>query len=268
LGRVHEFGLVHRDANPANIVINLDNQPILIDFGIALNIQPRPTTSMAAFGGHKFFAPLEQLEPEDDRPDCAASRDPKLDIYCLAATLYYAITGEYPKGANAREIGFNRRGKDALISPQELKPEISDRIQHAILTGMAMDSDDRPASMAEWITLLTTDDGLLSVIGAPTLESLPLQRLEFTTIELNETGKVIAEPQKICQYFDEILDETSLSLRMIMIPGDSFMMGSPENELNSYDDERPQHLVTVPDFAIGQLTITQAHDRRITKSKT
>jgi formylglycine-generating enzyme required for sulfatase activity len=262
LGRVHELGLVHRDANPGNIVINQDNEPILIDFGIALNIQPRATTTIAAFAGHKTFAPLEQLEPEDERSDCAVSRDPKLDIYCLAATLYYAITGEYPKGAMGRQISLFK-GKDSLIPPQTIKPEISDRIQHAILTGMEMDSDDRPASMTEWIALLTTDNGLLSAIGAPTLESLPLQRLEFTTIELNKTGEVIAEPQKIVQYFDEILDETGLSLRMMMIPGGSFMMGSPETELNSYDDERPQHLVTVPDFAIGQLAVTQAQWRTI-----
>jgi formylglycine-generating enzyme required for sulfatase activity/predicted Ser/Thr protein kinase len=262
LDRVHELGLVHRDANPGNIVINQDNEPILIDFGIALNVQPRATTTIAAFAGHKTFAPLEQLEPEDERPDCAVSRDPKLDIYCLAATLYYAITGEYPKGAMTRQMGLFK-GKDALILPQSLKPEISDRIQHAILTGMEMDPDDRPASMAEWITLLTTDDGLLSAIGLPTLESLPLQRLEFTTIELNETGDVIAEPPKSAQYFDEILDENGLALRMMMIPGGSFMMGSPEDELNSYDDEKPKHLVTVPDFAIGQLTITQAQWRTI-----
>jgi formylglycine-generating enzyme required for sulfatase activity len=264
LGQVHELGLVHRDANPGNIVINQDNQPILIDFGIALNIQPRATTTIAAFAGHKTFAPLEQLEPEDESPDCTVSRDPKLDIYCLAATLYYAITGAYPKASMARQISLFK-GKDSLIPPQTIKPEISDRIQHAILTGMEMEPDDRPASMAEWITLLTTDDGLLSAIRSPTLESLPLQRLEFTTIELNQTGKVIAEPQEIVQCFDEILDETGLSLRMMIIPGASFMMGSPEDELNSYDDERPQHLVTVPDFAIGQLTITQAQWGAIAK---
>jgi formylglycine-generating enzyme required for sulfatase activity/predicted Ser/Thr protein kinase len=262
LGRVHELGLVHRDANPGNIVINQDNEPILIDFGIALNVQPRATTTIAAFAGHKTFAPLEQLECEDDNPGCAIYRDPKLDIYCLAATLYYAITGKCPKGAMARQISLSK-GKDSLILPQTLKPEISDRIQHAILIGMAMDQDNRPASMVEWITLLTTDDGLLSEIGSPTLELLPLQRLEFSTIELNETGAVIAEPQKIAQYFDETLDEMGLSLRMIIIPGNSFMMGSPNKELNSYSFEKPQHFVTVPDFAIGQITITQAQWRAI-----
>jgi formylglycine-generating enzyme required for sulfatase activity len=264
LAQVHALGLVHRDATPANIVINLDHQPVLIDFGIALNIQPRATTTMASLGGHKTFAPPEQLEPEDDDgPDCQVYRNPKLDIYCLAATLYYAITGKDPKGAYTREKGINTKKEDPLILPKALKPEISDRIQHAILTGMQMESDDRPATMQDWITLLTTDHGLLSAIKEPTLESLPLQRLEFQTIAINETAEVIEQPQKTAQYIDEILDESGLFLRMIMIPGGSFTMGSPEDELHSYDDEKPQHLVTVADFAIGQLTITQAQWKTI-----
>jgi serine/threonine protein kinase len=257
LSRVHELGLVHRDANPANIIISTAGEPILIDFGIALNIQPRATTMLASFAGHKTFAPLEQLEPEDDSPDCPVYRDPKLDVYCLAATLYYAITGEYPKGAHARQTGFNRKGQDCLIPPQTLKPEITDRIHHAILSGMEMDPEDRPESMQNWIALLTTDDGLLTAIRAPSIAELPLQRFEIQTVVLNEQGEAIDKPQREIQYYDEVLPE-GLKLRMVMIPGGQFVMGSPEEELHSYNNERPQHSVIVPDFAIGQFTITQA----------
>jgi hypothetical protein len=50
-----------------------------------------------------------------------------------------------------------QEGQDCLIPPQTLKPEITDRIHHAILAGMEMDPEDRPESMQDWITLLTTD---------------------------------------------------------------------------------------------------------------
>jgi formylglycine-generating enzyme required for sulfatase activity/tRNA A-37 threonylcarbamoyl transferase component Bud32 len=256
LDRVHELGLVHRDANPANIIINQDQQAILIDFGIALNIQPRATTTIAAFAGHQDFAPLEQLEPEAERLDCA-TRDPKLDIYCLAATLYFAMTGERPKGAHSRSISLARKGKDALVLPQALRPEISDRIHHAILVGMEMEPDDRPTTMQEWITLLTTDDGLLSKITPPTLESLPIEPITFTTIELNARGEVMAQPEKSVQAFDQILPG-DLRLKMILLPAGSFGMGAPEDELDHYSDETPQHQVTVPRFAIAQTPITQA----------
>ena len=36
------------------------------------------------------------------------------------------------------------------------------------------------------------------------------------------------------------------------------MMGSPEGDKDASSDEKPQHLVTVPDFYIGQYPVTQA----------
>lgn len=37
---------------------------------------------------------------------------------------------------------------------RELRPDLSDRINQAILYGMEMEADDRPASVTEWLTLL------------------------------------------------------------------------------------------------------------------
>jgi formylglycine-generating enzyme required for sulfatase activity len=249
LVHVHGEGLVHRDANPANIIIQPDGQPMLIDFGIALEIQPCRTTTMAGLGGHRDFAPYEQLAKK------SGSRQLKVDIYCVAATLYYAITGQLPEGAYDRKIAI-QEGQDCLIPPQKLKPEITDRIHHAILSGMEMDPEDRPESMQNWITLLTTDDGLLTAIRAPSIAELPLQPLTFQTIALDEKATVIDQPTRSMQYFDELLSE-GITMRMMLVPSGSFVMGSPEEELHSYNNEKPQHLVTVPDFAIGQFTITQ-----------
>ncbi len=247
LAHVHGEGLVHRDANPANIIIQPDGQPMLIDFGIALEIQPCRTTTMAGLGGHRDFAPYEQLAKK------SGSRQLKVDIYCVAATLYYAITGQLPEGAYDRKIAI-QEGQDSLIPPQQLKPEITDRIHYAILAGMEMDPEDRPDSMQDWITLLTTD---VITVSAPSIAELPLQRLEIQTVVLNEQAETIDNPTREIQIYDEVLPD-GLTLRMVMIPGGQFIMGSPEEELHSYNDEKPQHLVTVPDFAIGQFTITQA----------
>jgi formylglycine-generating enzyme required for sulfatase activity len=257
LSKVHQEGLVHRDAHPANIMIQSDGHPVLIDFGIALEIQPFKTTTMAGLGGHDDFAPYEQVRRKSGIPH------PNMDIYCLAATLYYGVTGQTPDGATDRHIAI-LEGKDCLVPPKAIKSEISDRIHHAILIGMEMEPEDRPESMDHWITLLTTDDGLMNSIYPPTREELALKTLEFETVELDETAQIVATPVKSIQYLDEILAE-DLTLRMVIVPGGSFMMGSPENELHSYQDERPQHQVTVPDFAIGQLVITQSQWAAVSK---
>jgi formylglycine-generating enzyme required for sulfatase activity len=49
-----------------------------------------------------------------------------------------------------------------------------------------------------------------------------------------------------------------IQLEMVMIPGGSFMMGSPETEKGSDDDERPQHQVTIKAFCLGKYQVTQA----------
>ncbi|MGK7882910.1 MAG: formylglycine-generating enzyme family protein [Crocosphaera sp.] len=47
-------------------------------------------------------------------------------------------------------------------------------------------------------------------------------------------------------------------LDMILIPSGSFLMGSPSDEEDSYEDEIPQHQVTVPMFFMGRYPITPA----------
>lgn len=54
--------------------------------------------------------------------------------------------------------------------------------------------------------------------------------------------------------FTETLN--GVPLEMIYVPGGQFMMGSPEGQ--GRDNERPQHLVTVPGFYLGKYQVTQA----------
>jgi formylglycine-generating enzyme required for sulfatase activity len=52
-----------------------------------------------------------------------------------------------------------------------------------------------------------------------------------------------------------------VSLTMMLIPAGEFMMGAPENEPESRDNERPQHLVKVSQFFMGRYPVTQAQWR-------
>ena len=49
-----------------------------------------------------------------------------------------------------------------------------------------------------------------------------------------------------------------LPLHMVVIPGGTFMMGSPDDEPERSDAEGPQHEVTVSTFCMGRYPITQA----------
>ncbi|MFM5945541.1 MAG: formylglycine-generating enzyme family protein, partial [Dolichospermum sp.] len=54
-----------------------------------------------------------------------------------------------------------------------------------------------------------------------------------------------------------------LEIEMVLIPGGTFIMGSPEGEKRSRDRERPQHEVTIKPFLMGKHPITQTQWRAI-----
>ena len=68
---------------------------------------------------------------------------------------------------------------------------------------------------------------------------------------------IIHEYERTAQYFIEDLGN-GIQLEMVMIPSGSFIMGSPETEEGSIDDERPQHQVTIKAFCLGKYQVTQA----------
>ncbi|BBD63137.1 hypothetical protein NIES2109_59870 (plasmid) [Nostoc sp. HK-01] len=68
---------------------------------------------------------------------------------------------------------------------------------------------------------------------------------------------VIKETRKTAQYYVEDLGN-GIALDMVLIPRGSFMMGSPEGELERRDSESPQHIVNIQQFCIGKYTVTQA----------
>lgn len=71
---------------------------------------------------------------------------------------------------------------------------------------------------------------------------------------------MINKQQDQNQYYEETLSE-EVKLRMILIPTGTFIMGSPEKELERAKAEGPQHEVTISQFFIGKYPVTQAQWR-------
>jgi formylglycine-generating enzyme required for sulfatase activity len=137
---VHKAGLVHRDATPLNIMVRSPEKAVLIDFGIAKGLVPTTSTTTNQ-AGNRAFAPYEQM--------VRGSRKITVDVYTLAASLYYVVTGQRPMDS------FTRKLDDAeLIPPQQLISGLSHATNQAILSGMALEAKDRPQSMEAWLELL------------------------------------------------------------------------------------------------------------------
>jgi formylglycine-generating enzyme required for sulfatase activity len=92
--------------------------------------------------------------------------------------------------------------------------------------------------------------------------AVALETIQFTTVKLDNQGKVIARPTGTAQIYKEDLGNGA-SLTMVKIPAGSFMMGSPLNEEKSESDEKPQYKVNLKSFYLGQTEITQAQYQAI-----
>ena len=135
---VHEAGLLHRDIKPDNIFLTQDGRTVLIDFGSArayVSGQTVSHTRLVTPG----YAPLEQYTTE-------AQFGPYTDIYALAATLYHAATGTQPPPVTDRLAGV-----ELGALPAELPPGL----RTAIEQGLEIRVDARPATVAEFRSLLT-----------------------------------------------------------------------------------------------------------------
>jgi formylglycine-generating enzyme required for sulfatase activity len=104
--------------------------------------------------------------------------------------------------------------------------------------------------------------GSLKREGVSFPSDLEVFHYEYTTPTVDRRGEIIKQDTKFARYFREVLGE-KVELEMVAILGGTFTMGSPEGEKGSYDDERPQHNVTVSPFFMGKYPVTQGQWRAI-----
>jgi eukaryotic-like serine/threonine-protein kinase len=154
---VHSKDVLHRDVKPSNILleksltIGASRRPVLIDFGLAREFISNKTMDASNIGT-QFYAPIEQYDRKFQPGEYRQVRLGKYtDVYALAATLYNLLTDQHPIPACYRR---SNSGGDMLPSPQSFNSQISDRVNQAILCGMALDYGDRPQSIEEFLALL------------------------------------------------------------------------------------------------------------------
>lgn len=142
LAGIHCQGLLHRDIQPKNIILRQGvGIPTLVDWGLQPAQSPGDRLT-------PFSAP-EQLQGGDIFKQ-------RLDIYSLAATFYAAATGKAPLHPAQRHHQVPNPGPASLaglIPPRQLQPGLSPATEQAILQGMALDPQHRPATLENWLHL-------------------------------------------------------------------------------------------------------------------
>lgn len=84
----HSQGIVHRDIKPENIIIDNDDNPIVLDFGIAKIIDNDFTVFSQVLGTPSYMSPEQVINSK--------VIDKRSDIYSLGVLLYLMIEGKLP----------------------------------------------------------------------------------------------------------------------------------------------------------------------------
>jgi serine/threonine protein kinase len=149
-----KHGFLHRDVKPGNILFNSDNEPKLVDFGLARKAEAEHNPDEGAWGTPYYVAP-EKIKRE---PETFLS-----DMYSLGGTLYNALTGHVPFEAPTVEELVQAHVSVPLTPPNQVVPEISPSGSDALVRAMAKDPAERFQSYDEFIMAMEATRSLLRV---------------------------------------------------------------------------------------------------------
>ena len=154
LAYMHETGIRHGDLKPANIALEADNRPRLLDFGLsALN---------DAWPAGRLSGTVAYLPPEAFR---GALPGPSFDLWALAVVIVEALTGSHPFAARSSRRVIRRivRGKAAeIVSKVPMRPR---RLRDVLARALDSSPDRRFQSARELRDVL--DSVIAPCAGTP-----------------------------------------------------------------------------------------------------
>jgi eukaryotic-like serine/threonine-protein kinase len=145
----HQQRVIHRDVKPDNILLTADGVAKLADLGLAKDCESDEllTRPSSGLGTPNFMAPEQFTD--------AKNADRRCDVYSLGATLYMAVTGVIPFRARGYLSVLKKKLDKEITPPRELAPELSARVEAAILRAVDINPRARQASCLQFIEDLT-----------------------------------------------------------------------------------------------------------------
>src|SRR5215471_20224322 len=161
----HEKGIVHRDIKPANVMVNLQKQVKIMDFGLAQLADATITQTAVVVGTPAYMSP-EQVERR--------TTDRRTDIWSLGVMIYEMITGRLPFGAERTEAVLHAIQSAEPEPVTALRSGVPTELDWIIGKCLAKNPAERYQHMDDLIVDLSTlrkkldsSDGLRSGTGVP-----------------------------------------------------------------------------------------------------
>ncbi len=125
LTEAHKMGVVHRDLKPSNIMVDIEGNAHIMDFGLARSLNDEGITRRGAIIGTPHYMSPEQVEGDDI--------DQRSDIYSLGVVLYEMLTGRAPfEGDTVLSIALKHK-TEVPTEPKELNTQVPEDLNRVIM---------------------------------------------------------------------------------------------------------------------------------------
>jgi PAS domain S-box-containing protein len=214
LAKMHERGLVHKDINPANILVHeLTGEVRLSGFGMATRLlrERRSSTPPEIIAGTLAYMAPEQTGRMN------RSIDSRTDLYALGITFYRMLTGSLPFSAADPMEWVHCHIAKQPIAPGELLKTIPAPISSLVMRLLAKNAEERYQTAA----------GIESDLRHCLLEWRARGRIDHFQLGERDTPDRLVVPEKLygrakevaalISAFDRILDGCQAEL--VLVPG-------------------------------------------------
>jgi len=183
LGYAHSRGMVHRDVKPANIMLDIHNQAILMDFGIVKIVGGDSHTATGAVVGTARY-----MSPEVIRAEVP---DERADIYSLGVTLYEMLSGRAPFISDSAMTLMMMHLNDPVPDPRSLRADVPQALVEVLVKAMAKNRDDRYRTAADFSAALKD---VLSARDGRTISAPVAAVAAASTLSAPAPAPVVSQP--------------------------------------------------------------------------
>ena len=234
----HQQGILHRDIKPANLILTTEPQRLkVMDFGIARVVSGTHTTQHTAMMGSLYYAAPELLRGQ--------AATPSADIYSFGVLVYEMLTGELPVGR--------------FSLPSAVVRGVSKSVDDVLEQMLSANPKQRGDSLRDaWSPLR---DALVGKAPAVVVSPQPTPVSPKIELVAPPSTPKIAEPSAGER---RVFRVGGADFAMRWIPAGRFLMGAGADDARAWDDEKPQHEVTITrGFWMGETPVTQGQYKTI-----
>jgi serine/threonine-protein kinase len=206
--------LVHRDVSPQNILVGVDGNTRITDFGVA-----RAASRLSATRAGQLKGKIAYMAPEQAVGDPTVDR--RADVFSAGIVLWEVLAAKRLFKAENEAATLSRVISEPIPHISEINPDISQELGEVVMKALARDRDDRYSNCQD-----LADD--LERLAAPVKQMAPAREVAGYVSEV--IGQEIAQQREAVRAWLARSEPSQAIPDMVEIPHSGVpqpLMGAP-----------------------------------------